>query len=100
MSGHLQPFDHATGLGAGADGAGGTGAVGLTVGAGAAVEAVALHDAGEAAALRGPRHVDELALLEYLAADLLADFPISDVVHAELAKVAELSQTLHVTLLR
>src|SRR3989337_408737 len=55
VAGHLHPLDDATRVRAGADGAGGAGAVGLPVGLGPAVEAVSLHHAREAATLGGPR---------------------------------------------
>src|SRR3990172_2697919 len=99
VAGHLQPLDDAAGVSAGADRAGGTGAVGLAVGLGPAMEAVALHHPGKAAALGCPRYVHEVALLEYLAAHLLPDLPFADVVHAELSQVLELAQPLQVTLL-
>src|SRR3970282_589359 len=43
VAGHRQPLEYAAGVSAGADRAGGTGAVVLAVGLGPAMEAVALH---------------------------------------------------------
>ena len=82
VAGHLDALDHAAGVGAGADGTGGAGAVRLAVRLWAAAEAVPLHDAGETVALRRAGNVDDVAGLEDLAADLLADFPVADVVDA------------------
>src|SRR3972149_1282746 len=77
----------------------GGGRVGRPVGLGPAVEAVALHHAREAATLGGPRYVHEVARLEDLAAHLLPNLPLTDVVHTELSQVLELAQPLQVTLL-
>ena len=63
-AGHPDALEHATGGGAGADRARlAVVAVG-TVGGADAVEAVPLHDTGEALALAGAGHVDDLAGLE------------------------------------
>src|SRR3990170_1456356 len=99
VASHLHPLDDAAGVGAGADRAGGAGTVGLPVGLGPAVEAVALHHPGEAATFGRPRYVHEISRLEDLAAHLLPDLPLTDVVHAELPQVLELAQPLQVTLL-
>src|SRR4030066_250673 len=84
--------------GTGPDGAGGAMAVRLAVGLGAAAEAVALHHAGETTALRRPAHVYQVAGLEDLRPHLLTHSPLADVVHRELAQVAEGAQPLEVTL--
>src|SRR3972149_11968188 len=49
VAGHLPPLDDAAGVRAGADRAGGAGAVGLPVGLSPALKTVALHHAREAA---------------------------------------------------
>src|SRR3970282_2277232 len=96
VASHLQPLEDAAGVRAGDDGASGAGTVGLAGGLGPAVEAVALHHAREAATLGGARYVHEVALLEYLAAHLLPNLPLTDVVHAELSQALELAESFHV----
>ena len=75
-------------------------AIGLPMGLGAAMEAVALHHAGEAAALRQPAHVNQVAGLEDLRPHLLAHLPLRCVIDGELAQMAEVPQPLQMTLQR
>ncbi len=70
------------------------------MGLGAAAEAVALHSAGEALALRYPGNIHEIAGAEELGAYLLAHLPLRCVIDRELAQVAEVAQPLQMTLQR
>src|SRR3990172_6430538 len=95
VTGHVQAFPYPSRRRPGPDGARRPGAVGRAVGLRPAVKVVALDAAGKALALRSADHVDQLALLEDLRAELLADLVLRRVVHPHLLEVSELPQALH-----
>jgi hypothetical protein len=69
-------------------------AVGLAVGAGAAVEPVALDAAGEAAAFADAGDVQMVAFLEDLRPDPFAHAMLAGIVHPELPQIAQVTLAL------
>src|SRR5690606_23802989 len=83
-TGHAQAAEHASRRGALADRARGAVLLVVAVRRALAAEAVALHAAGEALAAADRGDVDELALLERLDGDLLADRVAAHVLEPQL----------------
>ena len=93
-AGHAQALEDAARGGAGADGAGLAVVAVRAVGGAHAGEAVALHDAREALALGGAGDVDQLARLEDVGAQLLAQGELAGQGGADLGDVAAGGESL------
>src|SRR6266516_6856091 len=97
MARHPQALDDATRCRAGADRARRPPAVRLAMGLWPPVEAVPLHDAGEALALAGGGYVNELTGREHAGVDLVADRQLPHGVGRHLAQMAQRGQILEMT---
>ena len=102
LAGHLHALEHARRRGAGADRAGRTVLLVVTVRRALAGEVVTLHHAGETAALADAGHVDPLAGGEHVGGDDLPELEAREIVDAQLGEVAlrRTARGLEVTELR